>query len=581
MSFLVVATVLAALTVWTWGTWTDPIVDFGRELYVPWRITEGGWLYRDLAYFNGPLSPYLNAALFRLFGVSLLTLVCANLVILAGTVALLWALLREVTTAFAATVGCVAFLACCAFAQQVYVANYNWITPYSHEATHGVALGLLSLWAVSRWRSGGRDRWLAAAGVAVGLTFLTKPEVFLATLVANALGVGLQAHRTGRRARVARLWIGCALAPLVCALVLLAGGIGFAEAAHGMLTPYRAMLRSGIVGNPFYASVAGLDDPGRNVLVIVRYLVVACGLAVPAAAIAWWGRNWPAWLAGASALVVTAALAFLVVPLPVWTDAGRVIPVALAGIAATSLFASDGPPDERDATLMLSAFTLALLAKILLNTSLGHYGFALAGPGLALTAAMLVGPIPRWVEEHRGSAVAARACLLTLLAGPVITVLIGTHFFMASKPSSLGEEGDRFYANERGKVVESALLWIRERARGRPLTVGVLPEGVMLNYLARLPNSTPYFTLMPIEMSLFGEREMLAAYEAHPPDLVLVTHVDTSEYGTRYFGVDYGRDFARWIVGHYRRVQIFGDPPLQNGSAFGIAVMERIEPATP
>lgn len=41
------------------------IVDFGRELYVPWRLAEGDALFRDVVHFNGPLSPYLNAALFR------------------------------------------------------------------------------------------------------------------------------------------------------------------------------------------------------------------------------------------------------------------------------------------------------------------------------------------------------------------------------------------------------------------------------------------------------------------------------------------------------------------------------------
>ena len=26
---------------WSWGTWPHPYVDFGRELYVPWRLGEG------------------------------------------------------------------------------------------------------------------------------------------------------------------------------------------------------------------------------------------------------------------------------------------------------------------------------------------------------------------------------------------------------------------------------------------------------------------------------------------------------------------------------------------------------------
>ena len=58
----------------SWGAWPDVMVDFGRELYVPWRITLGEVLYRDLEWFNGPLSQYVNALWFRLFGVGAWTL---------------------------------------------------------------------------------------------------------------------------------------------------------------------------------------------------------------------------------------------------------------------------------------------------------------------------------------------------------------------------------------------------------------------------------------------------------------------------------------------------------------------------
>ena len=74
------ALLFLTLASWSWGRWPDILVDFGRELYVPWRLSSGAQLYRDLAYFNGPLSPYLNALWFDLFGVGLRTLVWANLV---------------------------------------------------------------------------------------------------------------------------------------------------------------------------------------------------------------------------------------------------------------------------------------------------------------------------------------------------------------------------------------------------------------------------------------------------------------------------------------------------------------------
>src|SRR5258705_2739607 len=79
----VVAVTGIVMLAWSWGTWPDVMVDFGRELYVAWRLANGQRLYADLAYFNGPLSPYVNGLWFRLFGASLRTLVAANIVVLA------------------------------------------------------------------------------------------------------------------------------------------------------------------------------------------------------------------------------------------------------------------------------------------------------------------------------------------------------------------------------------------------------------------------------------------------------------------------------------------------------------------
>ena len=31
----------------SWGKWPDPLIDFGRELYLPWRTTQGAVLFKD------------------------------------------------------------------------------------------------------------------------------------------------------------------------------------------------------------------------------------------------------------------------------------------------------------------------------------------------------------------------------------------------------------------------------------------------------------------------------------------------------------------------------------------------------
>jgi 4-amino-4-deoxy-L-arabinose transferase-like glycosyltransferase len=77
----------------TWATWGYLPVDTGREMYVPAMLAQGKMLYRDIWYGYAPLGPYVNALLFRVFGIhlnvlywagSLAALSCAVLLFLAG-----------------------------------------------------------------------------------------------------------------------------------------------------------------------------------------------------------------------------------------------------------------------------------------------------------------------------------------------------------------------------------------------------------------------------------------------------------------------------------------------------------------
>src|SRR5262245_36624319 len=126
----------------SWRTWPDVLVDFGHELYIPWRMSQGEALYDDIPFTMGPLSQSVNALLFRVFGVSLGTLIWANLAILGLIVVLLYWLFRRPGTRASATAVVVFFLAVFPFAQYAVIGNYNYVCPYRHEVTHGLALGL-------------------------------------------------------------------------------------------------------------------------------------------------------------------------------------------------------------------------------------------------------------------------------------------------------------------------------------------------------------------------------------------------------------------------------------------------------
>ena len=197
---IVVAAAAIVMLGRSWAKWPDVLVDFGQQLYLPWRLAEGQRLYADLAYFHGPLAQYLNALWFRVLGTGLWTLVITNLIVLTLLFVLLYRLLLRVSGALGAMVAGVVFATLFAFAQFVGIGNYNYVTPYEHSATYGMLTSVATLWFLARFLDRGRIAELLATGLCLGLTFLTKAELFLAVgaAVAAALASAMWARPADR-----------------------------------------------------------------------------------------------------------------------------------------------------------------------------------------------------------------------------------------------------------------------------------------------------------------------------------------------------------------------------------------------
>jgi hypothetical protein len=559
------AALFVALLAWTWGTWPDPLVDFGRELYVPWRLSEGARLHADLAWFNGPLSPHWNEWMFRAFGVGLATLVWVNVALFALVLALLHYVLRRISTVSAATVACALVMLLCGFGQLVGIGNYNFVCPYSHEATHGVLLGLAALAAVQRWREVSRERFVVASGLCVGLAFLTKPEMFVAALA--GAGAALAMHAWSARRPIARssalFAVGLA-APIAAAWLLQIGSLGAAEAWRATLGAWPQLAGSDVAQLEFYRAGMGLDAPAHNLLAMLAWAAGIAALFFAIAAVsASSGERRRA--AGFAIVAVLGGAAFPLLHLAdprLWQFAARPWPLfALAALAMGIVAARrDRASSVWPGVIGFAAFALAMLAKMALNARLVNYGFALALPSTALVAVALWS----WLPSHFRRPRTIRVGVAFALAGFAAVHLARTHSFLSRKNVELGSGADAFRTDARGHYVAQALDWLERGFQGDipDPYLAVFPEGVSINYLARLENPTPYVNFMPPELVLFGEPAIVDAFREHPPMVVMLTHKSTAEYGFPWFGRDYGQQLFAWLRENYRPVELFGDPPL-------------------
>jgi hypothetical protein len=149
-----VATLLALLAYFlrvSWRKWPDPIVDSSQQWYTAWRISAGESLFHTGGWNYGPLSTYFNGVLFRIFGPTLNVLFTANLLIYAAILVLAYAAFRRAWWRMGAFAACAVFIAVFSFSHLTSVGNYNYASPYSHEATHGILLMFVALFVAAAW----------------------------------------------------------------------------------------------------------------------------------------------------------------------------------------------------------------------------------------------------------------------------------------------------------------------------------------------------------------------------------------------------------------------------------------------
>src|SRR5687768_13681038 len=78
-AFVLIALVFALMCAVSWQKWASIEIDSGREMIAPLRLLNGETIYSEVYYLYGPFPLYVNALLYKIFGVHLNTLYAAGI----------------------------------------------------------------------------------------------------------------------------------------------------------------------------------------------------------------------------------------------------------------------------------------------------------------------------------------------------------------------------------------------------------------------------------------------------------------------------------------------------------------------
>jgi hypothetical protein len=571
--------VIVTMLYFGWRKWPDILVDFGRELYLPWQVSAGKLLYRDLEHVFGPFSVYLNATIFSLFGPSFTVMFTANITLYILFMAFLYHFIRQFSSSAAASATC-SLLAVVSLSQNTIVGNYNFICPYSHEAIHGLMLSMVVLHQLWRFSATGRSVHLFISGILLGCVLLTRVEIALVTFFVSILFFVIESRGTPASKQFTRILFFLAGAVFPISLfALYFSAISSDVGLQFVLIPWRFMLDPGITGTTFYKTGMGLNDISGNLLrmtaggaLFLLPLILLLVMMVRKNEL----PKWP---------VYALAIYFSVIAWN-WNDLFLFPALPLIN-AVTALFLlyeywQSGNSAKRQYLipfLLLSFFSFGVLGKMFLNCRIYHYGFYVTLPALSLISVMLTWYLPSWLVKKGGHSVHFRNAMLFFLT------FLTLHYFWISAnlfrlktyPVAL-VNSDRILTfhesiDPRGILVNKTLQWI-DRNIPQDKSLLIVPEGIMLNYLTRRENPTRYNNFMLPELIHYGENAILDEIKSHPPDFILVVFAkDPAEYGVGPFGLDpaNGQMIMNWIESAYCPVALIGGDPLE-GNALGMKV---------
>ena len=552
----------------SWRRWPDPLIDAGHQLYTAWRLSEGAVLYRDVGSLYGPLSSHVNALLFRVFGAGMMVLVWANLLVYATIVTLAYRLFRAVYGVGGALAALAVFISIFSFNQLVPVGNYNYALPYAHESTHGFTVALALIALSGKWTMQGRRAQALGMGLLCGLAFVLKPEFMLVSFVVVGTALLLRLQRKHPPGWVETALFGLAAATPMLLFTIwfwrhLALGAAFRAANQAWWTVLVTRVHAQV-----WNSFLGTDAPAHN----LAAMLVATGILVIGAGAMW---------LGARRMARGSLFSGLLVPLPCvialayvdWMQAAWCIPLALLVVLASrtvKLWRGTGTPQPADEAqvlgLLLAVSAAALLARMSLHPRLYHFGFYQAALATMIVVAELLAFLRGSAGQHKAASLVILASTALVIAAACLGILLRSQHLYSLRTYPVAEGRDRFLCFSPDREPSGFLVGkLVEELRRAPVgdQVLVIPEGLMINYLARRQSPLAEWIFIDLTLAGSAEARLVEKLVANPPAHVVLISRDLREHGIARFGAtgQPGQQLLELVRRNYRpRFHLGGDP---------------------
>lgn len=577
--FCVLGALAAFLIERTWQKWAHPIWDFGREVYIPWRLTQGEVLYKDLTYMFGAFPPLWNATLFKVFGPSFLTISLFNILLSLISTALIYRLFLRLGDRMTALLSAICFL--CLFTFNLFKAhNAYYITPYTHSCLYALFFGICSMNILHLYVHNPKKRLLFTLGLFLGLMLLSRLEIFLALFFPLMIILSVFVKRTvtnklGLFNALGTLLLGMTL-PFITILLNFLPHFSMGDASTAIVGYHPKWIE--ISQMQLYKNLAGFGMWQHNArtisIALSFYLILLIGLHAAGHCLRYSRHKNTMILRITSVLLLTIALCFAIQKLGVEHISGIfsghvILIIALAIHYFRKLSVSKNSSEWPDACVVLTlcSWAFLLLLKVPLQASPMSYGYFYAFAGVLTSVFFILFVLPKHFEVKYGTGRYSQMLLVAVLLCVCTISQLQSLDFLTRKKYAVGQGPNRTLTFDMpllfrfGSDTERFLQWAQTHLQPDDTFV-TFPQGVTLNFLTKHLISGRHVTYMPAELTAYDERSMLIELMADPPDYFVFINHDTSVYGNMVLGQNYAINLFSWVITHY-------SPVWQTGTEFG------------
>lgn len=523
----------------------NPVIDVGREVYIPFRIFNGEVLYKDIFNIYGPLAYQINAFAYFIFKPEIFSLRILGSISAFTTLLTIYFILKEIFSDFdkKIIIG-MCFLPFCIGIMSF--GTFNYTLPYSFSMTYGLTFCLLSVLFLIKFSKTQnislKFAYFSAFFAGVALTckyeFLTYfVFVFLFLLCSKKL----------KAKEIFFALLSLLVFPLLTFGVLFLQGMTVEDLIRTSKilkimakTESLQYLYKNFTGT--YFNIAILFENIKNSFSII---FLAC---LGYFSVKIYSRD--KFLSLVTAFFLLSGIFYV-------GSSGYSL---FAMINAILFFVFIKKIFQNKPVFIFMIFGMLLSLKTFFSTNIEVYG-TYTLPFLILALFCFVFKIDFSKNEAVKSVAKSAVCFLAV--GIILFSINQAYkiFKNKTKPDSIVFAKNicsqiQTYPNI-ANALNDATKFLQNETKTTDKVV-IMPESQFLNFTTKRAGDNLYDSLTPMYFETFGEENVIRHFKETKPEYFILTNRDTFDYGKSFICKDYALDFCKFVKSDYVKIKTVG-----------------------